>query len=319
MVRTQSEAFASGTKSNMKSHINSYLSFCIYFALTALPLDCTNLLPFLQLFSQSVRSFHYVNNVLSSIRTISRLLGYTIDHITTVQLSLFMSGLKRNMGIMVSQSLPITPHMLLHMSEYVQFSDSFELCVWSAIVFMFFSFFRKSNVMPDSISSFDNTKQLSRNSILVDPSDMFMIVRVTWSKTIQFAHKVLYVPISSVPGSKLCPVSNYVKLCHLVPSPLTSPAFVYYCNNRVVPLVYNVFVKQLRYWLICVNVQSPYLYSSHSLRRGGATWAFQCGVSPELIKLQGDWQSDCYLRYINVSLTRKFTTSSQMARAVLRL
>ena len=38
-------------------------------------------------------------------------------------------------------------------------------------------------------------------------------------------------------------------------------------------------------------------YTGHSFRRGGATFAFRCGVPASLIKLQGDWHSDTYLLY----------------------
>ena len=173
--------------------------------------------------------------------------------------------------------------------------------------------------MPDSVNLFDSSKQVSRASILVDSSKTFLLVKVTWSKTIQYRQRVLYIPICSVPGSPICPVNTYVKMCQLIPAPLNYPAFVYTSHGVLKPLVYSMFVKKLRFWLLCVNVQSPHLYSSHSLRRGGATWAFQSGVSPELIKLQGDWQSDCYTRYVNVSLTRKFSTTSKMAFNILKL
>ena len=46
----------------------------------------------------------------------------------------------------------------------------------------------------------------------------------------------------------------------------------------------------------------PNHYSSHSFRRGGATWAFKCGVSAELIQLQGDWKSDAYKLYLKYGL-----------------
>jgi hypothetical protein len=39
-------------------------------------------------------------------------------------------------------------------------------------------------------------------------------------------------------------------------------------------------------------------YAGHSFRRGGATFAFQCGASPAQIKEQGDWKSSAYLLYL---------------------
>ena len=42
-------------------------------------------------------------------------------------------------------------------------------------------------------------------------------------------------------------------------------------------------------------------YSTHSFRSGGATWAFNSGVPGEIIKIVGNWKSDCYLKYLLIS------------------
>lgn len=42
-------------------------------------------------------------------------------------------------------------------------------------------------------------------------------------------------------------------------------------------------------------------YSSHSFRRGGATFAFASHAPPAFIKAQGDWQSEAYLVYLQLS------------------
>ena len=39
--------------------------------------------------------------------------------------------------------------------------------------------------------------------------------------------------------------------------------------------------------------------TSHSFRRGGATWALSCGIPGEIIKVMGDWQSAAYLSYVD--------------------
>ena len=41
-------------------------------------------------------------------------------------------------------------------------------------------------------------------------------------------------------------------------------------------------------------------YGTHSFRRGGATYALRVGVSPVLIKLMGDWRSECFYDYCSV-------------------
>ena len=132
---------------------------------------------------------------------------------------------------------------------------------------------------------FDPTRQVSRSSVICH--DDFLLVKVNWSKTIQFKQKTLYVPISSIQGSRLCPVKAYKLLLSMVPACQDYPAFCYISGGKVVPLIYSVFVTQFRLWLKQVVLSHDRLYCTHSLRRGGATWAFQSGVSPITHQMSG--------------------------------
>lgn len=295
---TSAQAFAPGTWSNIKSHGDSYLKFCDSFFIRPFPISEVNVTPFLQLYSESasVRCFNTVANVLSSIKTLSKMNGYMPTDVELFHIDLFMRGLKRNMGSYVHQMLPVTPHLLAKLYKCLDFSNSFYICMWSAMLVMFYSFFRKSNVLPMSRSTYDSSKQMSRSLVMC--YEDYLLVRVTWSKTIQYCQQTLYIPLSSVPGSILCPVAAYNNLLKAVPVPGNDPAFCYRCGQSYVPLTYPMFVNQFRKWLLDIGILHVNLYSSHSFRRGGATWAFQSGVPHSLIKLQGDWQSDCYLQYI---------------------
>ena len=57
----------------------------------------------------------------------------------------------------------------------------------------------------------------------------------------------------------------------------------------------------------------PSHFSPHSFRRGGATFAFDCHIPSEIIKLQGDWQSDAYLVYLELSQQQKQGACHAMA------
>ena len=56
----------------------------------------------------------------------------------------------------------------------------------------------------------------------------------------------------------------------------------------------------------------------HSLRRGGATLAFKANVPGELIKIQGDWASECYLRYLSIPLEQRTGVAAQVRDLVLK-
>ena len=60
----------------------------------------------------------------------------------------------------------------------------------------------------------------------------------------------------------------------------------------------------------------PDQVARHSFRRGGATFAFQCGVPDVVIQRQGDWLSLCYREYITVSVEQALTATQMMFAAM---
>lgn len=281
------------------------------------PLSVHNVIPFLQGYSNSVRCHSTVANVFASIKTWSKIKGFSVTELLVYHVNLLLSGLKRSMCTKVNQMLPVTPDLLRRIFQCVDLSDQFHVCMWAAMLFLFYTFFRKSNVLPLSELSFDNTKQVSRNSVKCY-NDHF-VVSVTWSKTIQYGQKVLLIPVSSVPGSVLCPLRAYIRLVKMVPASPHMPAFCYVNNaGQLVPLTYTAFVSQFRKWLKQLGITNAHRYCTHSFRRGGTTFAFKCNVDPMLIKSQGDWSSDCYRQYIKLDVQDRLVTTRLMSNNIRR-
>lgn len=66
-----------------------------------------------------------------------------------------------------------------------------------------------------------------------------------------------------------------------------------------------------------VRVWTRESYSIHSFRRGAATFSFDLGLDPLLIKAQGGWKSDAYLEYISLPLKSRKKLGEALAQAVL--
>lgn len=92
-------------------------------------------------------------------------------------------------------------------------------------------------------------------------------------------------------------------------------AFRYIENGKTWILTHDCFTTLLKNSLSSAGVDAS-KYSGHSFRSSGATFAFECGVSPILIKAQGDWLSDAYLRYTRVDWEMKWSATTSMARRV---
>ena len=81
-------------------------------------------------------------------------------------------------------------------------------------------------------------------------------------------------------------------------------------------MTYALYVQTLRQKLATLGI-NPSKFAAHSLRRGGATWAFTSGANSDLIKLQGDWKSHAYQRYLELPLSVRVQTGRCMADQIL--
>ena len=78
---TTSQAYAKATWNNLSRHWRSFTQFCKYFSVQPLPLQPYVVQSFLQLYSESVSCYSTVNNVFSSLKTMSKLHGDALQQI----------------------------------------------------------------------------------------------------------------------------------------------------------------------------------------------------------------------------------------------
>ena len=65
-------------------------------------------------------------------------------------------------------------------------------------------------------------------------------------------------------------------------------------------MTHSVFVRRFKVLITDIGL-NPADYSGHSFRRGAATLGFTLTDRHELIKYLGDWRSDAYLGYNQMS------------------
>ena len=312
---SQRAAFASGTQSNLRVQWRSFLLFCHYFHIQPIPADLDIICMYVQFLSQTL-TIQSIRNYLNGVKLLHLYVGAPFPHIGSFELTLLLKGLARLNPHTPKQALPITPPILLKLLAHLQLSCPLHASLWSAILLGFFLFARKSNLVPPSPSKFHPLKHLTRGSVAICPAGLLVTLR--WSKTIQCGDRVLRIPVVAIPNSPLCPLHAWYNMTSLVPAEDSSPAFIYPSPTGLLTLTYYTFTSNLRKLLQLAGF-NPSAYSGHSLRRGGATWAFKSKVPGELIQLHGDWSSDAYLRYLDFSLEGKMTVSSLMKQTILLL
>lgn len=213
-----------------------------------------------------------------------------------------LRGIKRCIGAPVKRKLPITGDILLQMYSKLDLSISMHATFWAAAIVAFFSFLRKSSILPKDVSSFNKNYHLNRSSVSFTDFGASLLVQHT--KTIQCHDRVLCIPLPKIEGSPLCPVYALNNMFERLSVDNTKyakiPLFSYTSNGNFKVLTHNTFVSVLRAVLTsCGYNESD--YSGHSFRRGGACHAFSCNIPVPLIKHHGDWKSNAYLRYIEIS------------------
>ncbi len=119
---------------------------------------------------------------------------------------------------------------------------------------------------------------------------------VSWSKTIQFGNRTLQLPVLKVENPFLCPL-RWIKDLRLHLGPPGEPLF----SDGGWVLTASHLQDAMRTWLRNLGLDGKE-FTLHSLRHGGASWAFVSGLPQESIQVLGDWASNAYLRYLDHSL-----------------
>ena len=144
-------AYAEGTLKNLKIQWESYLSFCMYFGLIYLPADTNVLCLYAQCLSGTVKSTQSIRNYISGIKTMHYISGYATDNINDFLLNLSLIGIARFKPHCVQQAQPFSPNMLVQMSSFMDVSEPNDTVYWCQILFAFYLFARKSNLIPTTI------------------------------------------------------------------------------------------------------------------------------------------------------------------------
>lgn len=185
-------------------------------------------------------------------------------------------------------------------SELLHMGNASHVAVWAALLMGFFGFFRKSNLAVKSASVFSDGKCLRAGDIRVD-KDYCLVVTPPGSKTRQYGAAPAVV-VAGCPGHPLDPVEAWMAHVRMSAAALANDraAFSHSVGTKVVALTHANVVQACKEMARAAGFD-PAEFAAHSLRRGGATWAFASGAPEVLVQRQGDWLSACYKAYIELS------------------
>lgn len=311
MKKSRRHAFAEGTNKNLKIQWETFIMFCLHFGLVYLPATTETLSLFVQFLSRSFKAPQSIKNYLSGVRTMHHLLGYSIKDVNECLLNITIRGIERLHPHLVKQASPITPEILTNMYLCLNKSSKKDSVYWCLFIFAFFLFARKSNLVPNSEKDVLSQKFLLSKD--VELKNNILVVSMRWSKTNQFGQRVLQIPLLEISGSVLCPVNAFKRMCKMVSAGASDPLFALPKGKCI---TYPAFQKKLKSLIVEIGLD-PDEYSTHSFRRGGTTTAFKAKVPIVLIKAHGDWKTDCFQKYVSLSLEDKLLVSAHMKQNIL--
>ena len=300
--------YAKDSRKNVLSHLRQLCIFCAAFNLSFLPVSRNTLLGFIELLSRTC-GFDHISHVLSSVKFLHKYKGFEYPG-DSFEFSILFKGLKRKLAKPTKQALPITPEMLVLMYQYVDIHQAKALAHWTAFVFALRLLYRKSSIAPVSLTKFEPRTGLSREKAQIVSN--VVLVYQNHSKTNQFMSTTRITPLLPSSVRALDPVFHYFKLLNEHAVPENYPAFSYIEAGVIKCVTQRSFAEYLRSLLVCIGVD-PSKWSGHSFRRGGASLLYRQGLDPLTIQACGDWSSDTFLHYIEVTFQQLWTAQHTMA------
>ena len=301
---------------NLKSQWKKFTAFTVLSGCQALPVTSDNLCLYIQFLSRSLSSPQSIRNYVSGLKTLHELLNLPFPSYSEISVRLTFKGLDRSVSHIPHRAQPITVKLLLQIHALLDPNDIVHMVIWTLFLFLFFLFSRKCQFIPSSLTPPSLSKLVTRQDVVLKNGMLQVCFYCT--KTRQSGGSPLVIPLSPIPGSPLCPVTAYFTMVKLVPAPPTAPLFLVPSPSGPKPILYRYFHHILRAFISAVGLQ-PSQFSSHSFRRGGATFAFSLGLPGELIQVQGDWRSDAYKLYLETDISDRIKVAKCMASSVSRI
>jgi hypothetical protein len=279
------------------------------------PISAEILSGFALFLSKRLKSPSSIQNYLSGLKLLHKLENFSTEAFSDLQLKLVLRSISKRLQHIPKKAKHMNPIILRKMARILDFDNPVDATFWCLCLTAFFGLFRKSNLVPNSKTSFSPRKQFIRDDFYTKNNTLLIVSR--WAKNNQYGDKSFVQPLPSIAGSRLCPVKAFANMVSLVPAYSCSPAFCLWRGDKLVPFTYGMWQSKLKVILKEANV-SPVHFSSHSFRRGGATFAFKCQIPGEIVKLLGGWHSDCYLEYIDIPFKTRNKAARLMAKSVRR-
>ena len=124
-----------------------------------------------------------ISQYLNYVGLLHREMGFQNPLTDNWVLSSVLTGIRRILGTPPMPRLPMTVNILRRIRSRLNRNSSRHASFWAICLTAFFGLFRKSHLLPVSVSAFDPKRQFLRSDFVF--KDCVVYIHVRWSKTIQ--------------------------------------------------------------------------------------------------------------------------------------
>jgi hypothetical protein len=159
----KSRAFADSTKASYRTHLLTYLRFCIHYGVEPVPATQNTIICYTAHLARSLAPVS-VNIYMNIVRILHEEAGLQNPLALNYEFNMVKRGLRRVKGVPPRQKAPITIPILIKLHGDVDFCLNSEKAFWCAILIGFFGFLRKSSLFPLSVAT-ESGKRLNRGDV----------------------------------------------------------------------------------------------------------------------------------------------------------
>lgn len=279
VVTFKCNALAKSTVKARKSQWACYRIFCNRFNVNYRDMSVEKICLYVVFLSEFL-CYSSIKTYLQSLAFMARLRGWHKPQIHHSDVKFILLGVKRK-GIQPPSRKPMLKSYLKKLYGVLRFDTPLIKQFWTACILLFRALLRVSHIIPSDHTLCWSDVKFKRWGVLLYIRSAKCIPR-----------EGLVIPLAFTQDKRFC-VSSWLKKLFLSRSGCT-----------VFPMLdYSSFRGLLKVNLIRAGVTVH--LTSHSFRRGGASYLANMGVSVNQIKDRGGWKSDCVYKYISTPLDVK--------------
>lgn len=248
---------------------------------------------FIEHLARTQRTAAAVLSSVSSLRAVLQRNNIPTHSFAATSISLLLRSIKVNKRTPAVQRPPVhLPELRSIMNQLQHMEYSYHLRL--AVLLLFTTSFRQSNLAPQTQRTFDPTRHLTRADVRVASS--YVQIQEKWLKTCQQISRDRWLAVPRARGSALCLHTAIIALLRVSPTRRPTQPLVVFDDGAPMPL--SFITRAFKLALTNAGLGHRRI-TLHSLRRGGARFLQRSGVATGDIASHGGWSSSAMFRYIN--------------------